>query len=84
MSIQMISIEMILKLISSIVQKSNGGPSAEELLQELDQCDLSNSHCSTPSMSPCISNLPNLSQNHARLKSSNVAFLNQSNLAHNE
>ncbi|CAO1386703.1 unnamed protein product [Diamesa serratosioi] len=67
-----------------LIQKSNGGPSAEELLQELDQCDLSNSHCSTPSMSPCISNIPNLSQNYARLKSSNVAFLNQSNLAHNE
>ncbi|CRL04723.1 CLUMA_CG017783, isoform A [Clunio marinus] len=62
-----------------LVQKSSGGPSAEELLQELDQCDLSSSHNNTPSMSPGISNL------HAaqtRLKSSNINFLNQ-NVSHN-
>ncbi|XP_044265380.1 BTB/POZ domain-containing protein KCTD3 [Tribolium madens] len=49
-----------------------GGPSPEELLQMLDQCDLSNSLCSTPCMSP----LPSIAA-AARLKSSNVAFLNQ-------
>lgn len=54
------------------VQKSNG-LSADELLQELDQCDLSNSHSTTPAMSPCITNLAH----HTRLKSSNVTFLNQ-------
>lgn len=51
---------------------TNGGPSIRELLQMLEQCDLSNSLCSTPCMSP----LPNLVA-AARLKSNNVAFLNQ-------
>lgn len=55
-----------------LVQKSNGGPSADELLQELDQCDLSSSHTNTPSMSPS-----SLTSTHARLKSSNVNFLTQ-------
>lgn len=50
----------------------NGGPTPEELLRLLDQCDLSNSHCSTPCMSPS----PSLAA-AARLKSSNIAFLNQ-------
>jgi hypothetical protein len=61
-----------------LVQKSDGGPSAEELIHELEQCDLSNSHNNTPSASPCITNL----QSQARLKSSNVAFLNQT-VTHN-
>ncbi|KAL7029294.1 hypothetical protein ACKWTF_006177 [Chironomus riparius] len=62
-----------------LIQKSNG-LSADELLQELDQCDLSNSHSTTPSsISPCISNLQNA--HHTRLKSSNVTFLNQ-NVSH--
>lgn len=66
-------------LFNFTVQKSNG-LSADELLQELDQCDLSNSHSTTPSsMSPCISNLQNA--HHTRLKSSNVNFLNQ-NVSH--
>lgn len=57
----------------------NGGPSPEELLRLLDQCDLSNSHCSTPCMSPC----PSLALSNAmssvttRIKACNVAFLNQ-------
>lgn len=53
--------------------KLNGGPSPEELLRLLDQFDISTSLCSTPCMSPS----PNLAA-AARLKSSNVAFLNQS------
>nr|CAD7423879.1 unnamed protein product [Timema monikensis] len=53
----------------------SGGPTAEELLKLLDQCDLSNSHCSTPCISPC----PSLAAvAAARIKASNVAFLNQS------
>lgn len=54
--------------------QTSGGPTPEELLKLLDQCDLSNSHSSTPCLSPC----PSLA-NHsaARLKASNVAFLNQ-------
>jgi len=55
----------------------NGGPTAEELLRLLDQCDLSNSHCSTPSISPYPGMLISKG-NTARLKASNVAFLNQS------
>lgn len=55
----------------------NGGPTAEELLRLLDQCDLSNSHCSTPSISPYPGTLISKG-NTARLKASNVAFLNQS------
>lgn len=66
--------KQIIKKYSNIflVDRTNGGPSPEELLQMLDQCDLSNSLCSTPCMSP----LPSVAA-AARLKSSNVAFLNQ-------
>ncbi|KAK3926728.1 BTB/POZ domain-containing protein KCTD3 [Frankliniella fusca] len=51
-----------------------GGPTPEELLKLLDQCDLSNSHSSTPCISPCPSLIGHPA---ARLKASNVAFLNQ-------
>lgn len=54
------------------LDQTNGGPSSEELLRMLEQCDISNSLCSTPCMSPS----PSLAM-AARLKSSNVAFLNQ-------
>ncbi|XP_034942555.1 BTB/POZ domain-containing protein KCTD3 isoform X2 [Chelonus insularis] len=50
------------------------GPTPEELWKLLDQCDLSNSHCSTPCISPC----PSLVSSSTRLKASNVQFLNQS------
>ncbi|XP_014247230.1 BTB/POZ domain-containing protein KCTD3 isoform X2 [Cimex lectularius] len=53
--------------------QTNGGPTAKELLRILDQCDLSNSHCSTP----CISPSPSLIGGPSRIKASNVAFLNQ-------
>lgn len=52
-----------------------GGPTPEELIQLLDQCDISNSLCSTPCMSPCLSSMS--SNTLTRLKASNVAFLNQ-------
>uniref|UniRef100_A0A182RYE9 BTB/POZ domain-containing protein KCTD3 n=1 Tax=Anopheles funestus TaxID=62324 RepID=A0A182RYE9_ANOFN len=57
-----------------------GGPTADELIRELDQCDLSNSHCSTPCMSPCPSAFSGSIEPNAmgRLKPFNVAFLNQS------
>ncbi|XP_044729954.1 BTB/POZ domain-containing protein KCTD3 isoform X2 [Chrysoperla carnea] len=61
------------------IDQSNGGPTPEELLRLLDQCDLSNSHCSTPCMSPCpslaLSNAMSVAT--ARIKACNVAFLNQ-------
>ncbi|XP_074104622.1 BTB/POZ domain-containing protein KCTD3 isoform X3 [Cotesia typhae] len=50
-----------------------GGPSPEELWKLLDQCDLSNSHCSTPCLSPC----PAIVSSGPRIKASNVQFLNQ-------
>ncbi|XP_008211196.1 BTB/POZ domain-containing protein KCTD3 isoform X1 [Nasonia vitripennis] len=52
----------------------SGGPTPEELWKLLDQCDLSNSHCSTP----CISPSPSLIASGPRIKASNVLFLNQS------
>ncbi|CAL8245034.1 unnamed protein product [Lota lota] len=42
-----------------------GGPSEEELLQLLDQCDLSTSRCATPNISPAPSVL-----HHTRLRDS--------------
>ncbi|KAL1377229.1 hypothetical protein pipiens_004214 [Culex pipiens pipiens] len=61
-------------------KKLIGGPTADELIRLLDQCDLSNSHCSTPCMSPCPSaiSVGGGTVTGARLKPFNVAFLNQS------
>ncbi|XP_058058486.1 SH3KBP1-binding protein 1 [Anopheles bellator] len=61
-------------------KRSIGGPTADELIRELDQCDLSNSHCSTPCMSPCPTAFSSgiESTTVGRLKPFNVAFLNQS------
>lgn len=56
-------------------QTVGGGPTPEELIQLLDQCDISNSLCSTPCMSPCLSSMS--TNTITRLKASNVAFLNQ-------
>lgn len=73
-AIQMWDLTTALDLINKTdtADKENGGPSPEELLHLLDQCDLSNSLCSTPCMSPS----PSLAA-AVRLKSSNLAFLNQ-------
>lgn len=59
-------------------KKLIGGPTADELIRLLDQCDLSNSHCSTPCMSPCPSAISTGVATVPRLKPFNVAFLNQS------
>ncbi|KAF8784941.1 BTB/POZ domain-containing protein KCTD3 [Argiope bruennichi] len=48
-----------------------GGPSPLEMIRLLDQCDLTNSHCSTPCISPSVGN----AGTSTRLKASNVAFL---------
>ncbi|XP_054709521.1 BTB/POZ domain-containing protein KCTD3-like [Uloborus diversus] len=48
-----------------------GGPSPHEMIRLLDQCDLTNSHCSTPCISPSVANIgPSV-----RLKAANLAFL---------
>ncbi|XP_014218639.1 BTB/POZ domain-containing protein KCTD3 isoform X2 [Copidosoma floridanum] len=57
-----------------VAKESSGGPTPEELWKLLDQCDLSNSHCSTPSISPS----PSLIASGPRIKASNLLFLNQS------
>lgn len=55
-----------------------GGPSADELLRLLDQCDLSNSLCSTPCQSPfVVAAGDGLPAPPPRIKNQNVAFLNQ-------
>uniref|UniRef100_A0A665SXP8 BTB/POZ domain-containing protein KCTD3 n=1 Tax=Echeneis naucrates TaxID=173247 RepID=A0A665SXP8_ECHNA len=46
-------------------KKKEGGPTEEELLQLLDQCDLSTSRCATPNISPAPSVL-----HHTRLRES--------------
>lgn len=63
-------------LLFKLAQQMRGGPTAEELLRLLDQCDLSNSLCSTPCMSPC-SSIVSSAATINRLKAANVAFLNQ-------
>lgn len=66
-------------------QVDNGGPTPQELLRMLDQCDLSNSLNSTPCMSP--SPLLAATGNAAavaRLKASNLAFLNKMHVEAND
>ncbi|XP_034112943.1 BTB/POZ domain-containing protein KCTD3 [Drosophila albomicans] len=67
-------------------QKTSGGPDTNELLRLLDQCEISNSSCSTPCMSPCLSSLMGGGANGggmaihnpiARMKASNIALLNR-------
>lgn len=60
------------KFYDLVQEMVHGGPTAKELLRLLDQCDLTNSLCSTPCMTPCSS-----VSTITRLKASNVAFLNQ-------
>lgn len=73
----------MLKIISilylSLATQRGGGPTPEELIRLLEQCDLSTSHASTPCPSPCPSMLGG-SMGINRLKASNVAFLNQQHL----
>lgn len=59
-------------------QKTSGGPDTNELLRLLDQCEISNSSCSTPCMSPCLSAMGGgLATSIARMKASNIALLNR-------
>lgn len=59
---------------------NNGGPTKYELLRLLDQCDLSNSHYSTPSSTPCLpinTVMPvHNSLLRTKLKTANLIFLN--------
>uniref|UniRef100_A0A2L2YBL9 BTB/POZ domain-containing protein KCTD3 n=1 Tax=Parasteatoda tepidariorum TaxID=114398 RepID=A0A2L2YBL9_PARTP len=73
-AIQMWDLTTALDLASKGDQSCNftGGPSSHEMIRLLDQCDLTNSHCSTPCVSPSIATL----EANSKLKASNVAFLN--------
>ncbi|KYQ57803.1 BTB/POZ domain-containing protein KCTD3 [Trachymyrmex zeteki] len=73
-TIQMWDLTTALDPSFNATRDTSGGPTPEELWKLLDQCDLSNSHCSTP----CISPSPSLLAAGPRIKSSNVLFLNQS------
>ncbi|XP_065372191.1 BTB/POZ domain-containing protein KCTD3 [Calliphora vicina] len=82
-NIQMWDLTTALSLFSkkdeSQAQKINGGPDTNELLRLLDQCEISNSLCSTPCMSPCLSAFGGVANTTiARMKASNLALLNQS------
>lgn len=48
---------------------STGGPTQDELLQVLEHCALSNSRCTTPSVSPASSLYNTLSVDSSRFKS---------------
>lgn len=81
-AIQMWDLTTALSLLSKDEpqQKTNGGPDTNELLRLLDQCEISNSSCSTPCMSPCLSAMGNgsgLASSIARMKASNIALLNR-------
>ncbi|XP_053945190.1 SH3KBP1-binding protein 1 [Anastrepha ludens] len=66
-------------------QKTSGGPDTHELLRLLDQCEISNSLSSTPCMSPCLSVVGGVANaTIARMKSSNVALLNQLHNTHQQ
>ncbi|XP_017005067.2 BTB/POZ domain-containing protein KCTD3 [Drosophila takahashii] len=83
-AIQMWDLTTALALLSKDEpqQKTNGGPDTNELLRLLDQCEISNSSCTTPCMSPCLSAMGNgsglaSSSSVARMKASNIALLNR-------
>ena len=73
-TIQMWDLTTALEPSFSATRNVSGGPTPEELWKLLDQCDLSNSHSSTPRISPC----PSLISTGPSLKAGNVIFLNQS------
>ncbi|XP_036210663.1 BTB/POZ domain-containing protein KCTD3 isoform X2 [Myotis myotis] len=54
-SIQMWDLTTAMDMVSKSEDKDAGGPTEEELLKLLDQCDLSTSRCATPSISPAAS-----------------------------
>lgn len=65
-----------------LVQSNTGGPTKHELIRLLDQCDLSNSHCSTPCSTPCYPNTIANNSLRTKLKTANLVFLNNQLLNH--
>ncbi|XP_055000696.1 BTB/POZ domain-containing protein KCTD3 isoform X2 [Sorex araneus] len=54
-SIQMWDLTTAMDMVNKSEDKDVGGPTEEELLKLLDQCDLSASRCATPNISPATS-----------------------------
>ncbi|KYO43602.1 BTB/POZ domain-containing protein KCTD3 [Alligator mississippiensis] len=54
-SIQMWDLTTAMDMVNKSEDKDIGGPTEEELLKLLDQCDLSTSRCATPNISPATS-----------------------------
>ncbi|XP_055966559.1 BTB/POZ domain-containing protein KCTD3 isoform X2 [Sorex fumeus] len=54
-SIQMWDLTTAMDMVNKSEEKDVGGPTEEELLKLLDQCDLSASRCATPNISPATS-----------------------------
>lgn len=60
-----------------LIQQNSGGPTKHELIRLLDQCDLSNSHTSTPCSTPCYTNITSAGNPlRTKLKTANLVFLN--------
>ena len=53
--------------------QGGGGPTPEELVRQLDQCELTTSRPPTP----CLSPSPSLTGASIRLKERNIAFIQQ-------
>ncbi|XP_052593940.1 BTB/POZ domain-containing protein KCTD3 isoform X4 [Peromyscus californicus insignis] len=68
-SIQMWDLTTAMDMVNKSEDKDAGGPTEEELLKLLDQCDLSTSRCATPNISPATSVLQ-----HSRLRESNSSL----------
>ncbi|XP_036351101.2 BTB/POZ domain-containing protein KCTD3 isoform X3 [Ochotona princeps] len=68
-SIQMWDLTTAMDMVSKSEDKDVGGPTEEELLKLLDQCDLSTSRCATPNISPATSVVQ-----HSRLRESNSSL----------
>ncbi|XP_031194227.1 BTB/POZ domain-containing protein KCTD3 isoform X2 [Mastomys coucha] len=66
-SIQMWDLTTAMDMVNKTEDK--GGPTEEELLKLLDQCDLSTSRCATPNISPATSVLQ-----HSRLRESSSSL----------
>lgn len=68
-SIQMWDLTTAMDMVGRSEDKDVGGPTEEELLKLLDQCDLSTSRCATPNISPATSVVQ-----HSRLRESSSSL----------
>ncbi|GCC30852.1 hypothetical protein chiPu_0009306 [Chiloscyllium punctatum] len=68
-SIQMWDLTTAMDMVNKKEEKDVGGPTEEELLKLLDQCDLSTSRCATPNISPAASLVQ-----HTKLRESNSSL----------